>query len=184
MCRWVAEAIFHDFLALVNVAGEGDEKTSRPRQIGLDGAITFNFNSVDIRNAPEDPGMAESIALACLVRGQATAEDLKALSDALPDEIRVREADKPQEDQKSFTTGVYIHGDQVGVRRNVRMFPLSTRLLAEIMRSNFAGQVFSSLAFFREVHQPPRKDTTNGPHDNLLLACSSFENGGLWTEAG
>ena len=51
MCRWVAEAIFHDFLALVNVAGEGDE-TSRPRQIGSDGTITFNFNSVDIKNAP------------------------------------------------------------------------------------------------------------------------------------
>ena len=127
--------------------------------------------------------MAESIALACLVRGQATAEDLRALSDALPDEIRVREADKPREDQKSFTTGAYIHGDQVGVRRNVRMFPLSTRLLAEIMRSNFSGRVFSSLAFFRQVQQPPHKDTTNGPHDNLLLACSSFGNGGLWTEA-
>ena len=36
---------------------------------GPDGTITFNFNSVDIKNAPEDPGMAESIALACLVKG-------------------------------------------------------------------------------------------------------------------
>ncbi|CAE7367520.1 unnamed protein product, partial [Symbiodinium pilosum] len=141
MCRWVAEAILHDFLALVNVAGEGDKKTSQPRQIGPDGTITFNFNSADIRNVPEDPGMAESIALACLVRGQATAEDLKALSDALPDEIRVREADKPRKDQKSFTTGAYIHGDQEQLCWTCR------------------------------------------PHDNLLLACSSFENGGLWTEA-
>ena len=90
MCKWVAEAIFHDFLALVNVAGEGAEKTSRPRQVEPDGLITFNFDPVDIRNASVDLGEAESIALACLVRGRATAEDLKALSDALPDEVRVR----------------------------------------------------------------------------------------------
>ena len=100
----------------------------------------------------------------------------------LPDEVRIWESQVPREGQRSFTTRAFIHGDKVGLRRNLRMFPFTSRLLARIMKSNFGGRVFSSLALFREVMQPPHKDTTNGPHDNLLLACSRFEGGGLWTE--
>ena len=87
------------------------------------------------------------------------------------------------EGQRSFTTGAFVHQDKVGIRRNLDAFPRASELLARLIACYFPGGVFSSLAFFRDLKQPPHKDTTNGPYDNLLLACSDFSNGGIWIQS-
>ena len=35
----------------------------------------------------------------------------------------------------------------------------------------------ADLALFRDLKQPPHRDSTNGPEENLLLACTSFQGG-------
>ncbi|CAE7773343.1 unnamed protein product, partial [Symbiodinium microadriaticum] len=101
----------------------------------------------------------------------------------LPDETRIRESALEVEGQRSFTTGAYVHQDNVGLRRNLRNHRWTSELLARILAASFPGKPFSSLALFRDLKQPAHRDSTNGPWENLLLACTSFEEGGVWVQA-
>ena len=114
--------------------------------------------------------------------GHVSEAQLLALSKLLPDEDRVRESEDYIPGQRSFATGAYCHHGKAGLRKNVSAFPSCSQLLSRLIGSQFPGEPFTSLAFFRDICQPLRKDTTNGKYGNLLLACSSFEDGGLWVE--
>ena len=141
----------------------------------------FQFPARDVVASPEaEP--AEHLAAECLRNGRISQDQLLHMSELLPDEDRVRRADKPVEGQCSFTSGAYVHSDRTGLRRNTRIFPLTTELLARLISCSFPDRPFTSLALFRDLKQPPHRDSTNGPYDNLLLACSGFSGGGLWVE--
>ncbi|CAE7930137.1 unnamed protein product, partial [Symbiodinium sp. KB8] len=101
----------------------------------------------------------------------------------LPDETRIRESALEVEGQRSLTTGAYVHQDNVGLRRNLRNHRWTSELLARILAASFPAKPFSSLALFRDLKQPAHRDSTNGPWENLLLACTSFEGGGVWVQA-
>ena len=61
---------------------------------------------------------AEHLAAECLRNGRISQDQLLHMSELLPDEDRVRRADKPVEGQCSFTSGAYVHSDRTGLRRN------------------------------------------------------------------
>ncbi|CAE7774470.1 unnamed protein product, partial [Symbiodinium microadriaticum] len=109
--------------------------------------------------------------------------ELLELSRRLPDETRIRESALEVEGQRSLTTGAYVHQDNVGLRRNLRNHRWTSELLARILAASFPAKPFSSLALFRDLKQPAHRDSTNGPWENLLLACTSFEGGGVWVQA-
>ena len=141
--------------------------------------------SFPARESSCEPGRhpAELLAHDCLRRGKISQAQILRLLELLPDEDRIRQSAEVIEGQRSFTTGAFVHQDKVGVRRNLDAFPRASELLARLIACCFPGGVFSSLAFFRDLKQPPHKDTTNGPYDNLLLACSDFANGGIWIQS-
>ena len=127
-------------------------------------------------------GEIEMRALNHLRRGYIAEDDLVLLSQQLPDETRIRESAARVAGQRSFTTGAYIQREEIGLRRNLRDFKWTSELLARLLASSFPGKPFTSLALFRDLKQPPQRDSTNGPEENLLLACTSFQGGGLWVQ--
>ena len=171
LCKAIATWTFSVF--------DGGGALSRP--LAQASEARFQFPARDVVASPEaDP--AEHLAAECLRNGRISQDQLLHMSELLPDEDRVRRADKPVEGQCSFTSGAYVHSDRTGLRRNTRIFPLSTELLARLISCSFPNRPFTSLALFRDLKQPPHRDSTNGPFDNLLLACSGFSGGGLWVE--
>ena len=171
LCKAIATWTFSVF--------DGGGALSRP--LAQASEARFQFPARDVVASPEaDP--AEHLAAECLRNGRISQDQLLHMSELLPDEDRVRRADKPVEGQCSFTSGAYVHSDRTGLRRNTRIFPLSTELLARLISCSFPDRPFTSLALFRDLKQPPHRDSTNGPFDNLLLACSGFSGGGLWVE--
>ncbi|CAE7761061.1 unnamed protein product [Symbiodinium sp. KB8] len=188
-CKWVATSIFDDFLSPASTAGVGDSQSSEteasddetPRTRGR----VFRFNPVT-ESAEETGGRlgeTEELSLRCLKRGYVTGAELLELSGKLPDETRIRESALEVEGQRSFTTGAYVHQDNVGLRRNLRNHRWTSELLARVLAASFPGKPFSSLALFRDLKQPAHRDSTNGPWENLLLACTTFEGGGVWVQA-
>ena len=171
LCKAIATWTFSVF--------DGGGALSRP--LAQASEARFQFPARDVVASPEaEP--AEHLAAECLRNGRISQDQLFHMSELLPDEDRVRRADKPVEGQCSFTSGAYVHSDRTGLRRNTRIFPLTTELLARLISCSFPDRPFTSLALFRDLKQPPHRDSTNGPYDNLLLACSGFSGGGLWVE--
>ncbi|CAE7021596.1 unnamed protein product [Symbiodinium natans] len=178
LCAQISEWAFSVF--------DGGRPAAIP-QVDTSGAgIIFRFDPVLLSSQQLGGEGAEGLAANMLSAGQAYESQLLRLSELLPDEDRVRESSVVIKGQRSFTTGAYCHHGKAGLRRNMASFPLSSELLAKLITTNFTGRPFTSMAFFRDIGQPLHKDTTNGSYDNLLLACSSFMDGGLWvqTEGG
>ena len=144
--------------------------------------IFFHFEELSQVPEPSASNEAECLASKALRSGQVSEAQLLALSKLLPDEDRVRESEVYMRDQRSFTTGAYCHHGKAGLRRNLNAFPLCSQLFSRMIGNQFPGEPFTSLALFRDICQPFHKDTTNGKHNNLLLARSTFEDGGLWIE--
>ena len=132
---------------------------------------------------PAHGNEAENLASLALQQGQVTEAELLRISSLLPDEDRVRESTCSISGQRSFTMGAFYHCGKTGLRRNLNMYPVCSALLARLISSRFPGESFTSLALFRDIRQPTHKDSTNGRYNNLLLACSTFEGGGLWVQS-
>ena len=170
LCAQISEWAFSVF--------DGGRPAAIP-QVDTSGAgIIFRFDPVLLSSQQLGGEGAEGLAANMLSAGQAYESQLLRLSELLPDEDRVRESSVVIKGQRSFTTGAYCHHGKAGLRRNMASFPLSSELLAKLITTNFTGRPFTSMAFFRDIGQPLHKDTTNGSYDNLLLACSSFMDGG------
>ena len=174
--EWVARCIFSDFSATAGVgdlkAAPSSETEATDEEVGED--RIFRFDPVVPTGTTDGLGDIEMRALNHLRRGYIAEEDLVLLSQQLPDETRIRESTARVAGQRSFTTGAYIHREEIGLRRNLRDFKWTSELLARLLASSFPGKPFTSLALFRDLKQPPHRDSTNGPEENLLLACTSF----------
>ena len=183
-CEWVARCIFSDFSATAGVgdlkAAPSSETETTDEEVGEE--RIFRFDPVVPTGTTDGLGDIEMRALNHLRRGYIAEEDLVLLSQQLPDETRIRESTARVAGQRSFTTGAYIHREEIGLRRNLRDFKWTSELLARLVASSFPGKPFTSLALFRDLKQPPHRDSTNGPEENLLLACTSFQGGGLWVQ--
>ena len=108
------------------------------------------------------------------------AEDIVKLFDYLPKEASSGLRDQDAEGG-SFTTGLYCRV-KVSLRRNVRLFPNSTKVLATFVRQVHPDQKFTSIILFDSVATSMHTDALNAPCDNLVIGLSRFEGGDLWTE--
>ena len=175
LCKKIAEWAF-------SVFDGGGAKTSGCDLDTSGQGISFHFNGLSLSPEPTVNNEAEGLAVKALRSGLISEAQLLALSLLLPDEDRVRESDIQAPGQRSFTTGAFCHHGRAGLRKNMGAFPYCSQLFARLVTSQFPGEPFTSLALFRDICQPPHKDTTNGRFNNLLLACSTFRDGGLWIE--
>ena len=175
LCKQIAEWAF-------SVFDGGGAKTSDWDLDTSGQGIAFHSEELSLSSEPPFDNEAECLAAKALKIGLVSEAQLLALSLLLPDEDRVRESDIQAPDQRSFTTGAFCHHGRAGLRKNMGAFPRCSQLLARLMASQFSGEPFTSLALCRDICQPPHKDTTNGRFNNLLLACSTFRDGGLWIE--
>ena len=124
---------------------------------------------------------AESFALDLLWQDRSfTKEDIVKLFDLLPKESHsgARDADKPGD---SFTTGLYARV-KVSLRRNCRLFPNSTKVIARFVLQVHPDQAFSSIIIFDSVETAPHIDALNAPCDNLVVGLTEFSGGDLWVE--
>ena len=84
---------------------------------------------------------------------------------------------------RSFTTGAYARGPNAGTMRTLRDFPISSLLLARIIRSCAPTCTFSSLTLSRNLMSNMHRDSYNSRlSPNILIPLSHFLDGGLWVE--
>ena len=133
LCKAIATWTFSVF--------DGGGALSRP--LAQASEARFQFPARDVVASPE-ADLAEHLAAECLRNGRISQDQLLHMSELLPDEDRVRRADKPVEGQCSFTSGAYVHSDRTGLRRN-KDFSLVDGALGQADLLQFPG---SPLYFF------------------------------------
>ena len=125
-----------------------------------------------------DPA-AEDFAESLLRLDSVGAADLRRLSELLPAETPAR--GREASGSYSFSSGMFVHGGVVGLRRNSRAFPRSNEVVAKFAREHFPFHEYTSFAFMTNVKTPPHRDSHNCPNSlNLVVALSEFTGGAIW----
>ena len=131
---------------------------------------------------------AKIMARSCFEQGHATWLQIAAIMSALPDEQKRRwrqSENSSMAPAKSFMTGAWSRGPHAGLTRNLRSYPMVSRLLANIIRSVDPTFSFSSCTLARNVCSKPHTDCHNAPGSwNLVVPCSSYTGGELWVQHG
>ena len=129
---------------------------------------------------------AELRSLAALETGQVTRQAIMELLDLLPHSGRPIQAVPGHGyvlSPRSFTTGAYARGPNAGTMRTLREFPVTSQLLASVVRSCAPDCTFSSLTLTRNLMSNMRRDSYNSRFSpNILIPLSHFLDGGLWVE--
>ena len=130
---------------------------------------------------------AEIKAARCLSNGRAPWSNLSDIMNDLPAAPKSRWSQEQlpagMKAAKSFMTGTWSRGPHVGLMRNMRNFPLTSRLLAQIVSQVDGQHRFSSLTFACNVLSKPHKDSHNAKgSSNLIVPCSVYQGGELWVQ--
>ena len=136
---------------------------------------------------PLDPTHpAEQRSLAALETGRVTRRAIMELLDMLPRlgrPIHTVPGHGYVMPPRSFSTGAYARGPSAGTMRTLRDFPLSSLLLARVVRSCAPNCAFSSLTLTRNLMSNMHRDSYNSRWSpNILIPLSDFLEGGIWVE--
>ena len=129
---------------------------------------------------------AERMALRMLGAGAASYQSLNELLTMLPHDAKRRRVSvdgRWGDGSKIFSTGAYYWCGAASVRRNLILFPHTSRLLAVIVGITDSEHKFSTLSMIRNVLLPIHRDDGNlaGSH-NLVIPCSVWDRGEIWIE--
>ena len=84
---------------------------------------------------------------------------------------------------QQWFSGAFIHGGCAGVRNSARAFPWVTALVCRYVKQSSPDHRFGAIYFSLNLLAEPRKDSNNSRESqNLVLALSESEHGGLWIE--
>ena len=144
---------------------------------------------VSVRNFPlsMQESQVEAMAGISLSCGCVTWRQLECIMKLLPADKKQRwqqntgqhEDDAP----KTFMTGAWARGPHGGLTRHLRDFPVTSCLLASIVRAIDPSFCFSSCTLSRNTCASPHKDSHNAPSSmNMVVPCSLYEGGGLWIQ--
>eukprot|EP00439_Symbiodinium_sp_Y106_P072398 s3590_g13.t1 len=131
----------------------------------------------------------EAMAGVSLSCGCVTWRQLECILRLLPTDRTPRWAQSrslnDSEAPKTFLTGAWARGPHGGLSRHFRDYPVTSRLLAAIIRAIDPDFRFSSCTLSRNTCAKPHRDSHNSPGSmNLIIPCSRFEGGGLWLQHG
>ena len=139
--------------------------------------LQLRHNAAAVERAGTCSNRAENLAAEVLGKGWATQRDMMEVMDLLPGEGGAR-ASGWATSEKSWTTGAYVHGGVVALRKHCRLFKNVTILLGAILRAAHPGMEFSSAALFLDIKTEPHKDTNNlNGCPNLVVPLSAFTQG-------
>ncbi|CAE7225523.1 unnamed protein product, partial [Symbiodinium sp. CCMP2456] len=123
----------------------------------------------------------EEFASALIADGDLSYDSLRRLFSLLPLEPPARGVGVGM--SGSFTTGAYSFGGEVGLRRNLSSFPITSSLLAKHVQAISPSFSFTSVALFRNLKTPCHRDANNFPDSyNLVAPVAHFEEGAIWCE--
>ena len=123
----------------------------------------------------------EAFAASCLRGDAVTAEMVLSLLSLLPGEHAARGDSGAR--TKSWTTGVFVHGGAIGLRRHCLDFPLSTSMLTRYASLVVPTHQYSSLSLLQNLKTSVHKDAHNSwCHFNAVLPISSFSGGDIWSQ--
>ncbi|CAE7331417.1 unnamed protein product, partial [Symbiodinium sp. CCMP2456] len=133
--------------------------------------------------APKKTHEAEEFAGDLLQKDIIGIGDLRRLSELLPSEVPARGG--VVEGTRSFSSGMFVHGGVVGLRRNCRDFPLTNTAVARFVAETYPAQEFTSFAFMTNVKTALHRDSHNHQGSrNLVVKLSSFSKGEVWVSDG
>ena len=129
----------------------------------------------------------ERYAKECLEKENITQETLEMLMALLPHDELSRDAFSPPDPEmwapKQWGTGAYVHGGVMGLKKNVKMFKYSTKMMAHWVRTRHPTHRFTSLALFRNLRTQPHRDSHNDlSSETVVFPISKFQNGEVWVE--
>ena len=129
----------------------------------------------------------ERYAKECLEKENITQETLEMLMALLPHDELSRDAFSPPDPEmwapKQWGTGAYVHGGVMGLKKNVKMFKYSTKMMAHWVRTRHPTHQFTSLVLFRNLRTQPHRDSHNDlSSETVVFPISKFQNGEVWAE--
>ena len=122
--------------------------------------------------------LAEVRALQML-QCETSVSQIQELVELLDSEIPAR--GQCLEGEFSWSSGAYVHGTLVGLRKHAKTHPLCTKVLCRYLTHVMPEFEFTTVALFQNLLTPPHRDANNAPgFPNALLPCSDFQGGELW----
>ncbi|CAE7303252.1 SLC24A2 [Symbiodinium sp. CCMP2592] len=82
----------------------------------------------------------------------------------------------------AFHSGAFVHV-KVGLRRNCKAFPSTTKILARILRHAHPGHEFTSLLLSVDNQTALHADSQNAFIPNLVVPLNRFSGGGIWVQS-
>ncbi|CAE6914648.1 unnamed protein product [Symbiodinium sp. CCMP2592] len=117
-----------------------------------------------------------------LDEGHVSATDVLRVFDGLPSDVLKRGADAPLPASKSYATGAYVLGGNVGLKANASANPEALKVFARFVRQRAPGFKFSSINIFEDVRTERHRDQGNANLHNLAIALTEFSGGAIFVE--
>ncbi|CAE7763142.1 unnamed protein product [Symbiodinium sp. CCMP2592] len=114
--------------------------------------------------------------------GHVSAADVLRVFDGLPSDALKRGADAPLPTSKSYATGAYVLGGNVGLKANASANPEALKVFARFVRQRAPGFKFSSINIFEDVRTERHRDQWNANLHNLAIALTDFSGGAIFVE--
>ncbi|CAE7361058.1 unnamed protein product [Symbiodinium sp. CCMP2592] len=112
-----------------------------------------------------------------------TPEEIEELVSLLPhDELTGERRSNADASCSAFHSGAFVH-IKVGLRRNCKIFPSTTKLLSRILRHAHPGHEFTSLLLSVDNQTALHADSQNAFIPNLVVPLNRFSGGGIWVES-
>ncbi|CAE7351316.1 unnamed protein product [Symbiodinium sp. CCMP2592] len=132
---------------------------------------------------PRDGAESQSgTASSSLDEGHVSAADVLRVFDGLPSDALKRGADAPLPTSKSYATGAYVLGGNVGLKANASANPEALKVFARFVRQRAPGFKFSSINIFEDVRTERHRDQWNANLHNLAIALTEFSGGAIFVE--
>ncbi|CAE7610958.1 Lgr4 [Symbiodinium sp. CCMP2592] len=116
--------------------------------------------ALSLKYDPEHP--AEQYAMRLLEEESMTADQLETLARMLPSTAPTPKRFGPQKDtQKVWTTGAYVHGGIVGVKKATAVFPASTNAFVKYVKQLDPDHKFNAVAVTTDIEAKQHVDAHN-----------------------
>ena len=110
------------------------------------------------------------------------ASEVLRILDELPSDILKRGQNNASPAAKSYATGAYVLGGNVGLKANASARPEVLRTLARFIRRCAPEFRFTSINVFEEVRTERHKDQWNANLHNLAIPITKFAGGAIFVE--
>ena len=142
----------------------------------LEEAADVDFLDVDVgEHDPEHT--AEQYALGLLREDRLEPEQLEILAHLLPGTSSIpRRFGVVEDAQKVWTSGAFVHGGVLGLKKSTTAFPMATRAFVKYVKQVMPEHEFNSVAVNINVQAKGHKDIHN-TGKNLAVPLSAFQGG-------